>query len=163
MRILAIDPGTNEVGFCGPDGSGTWRLNPRKKADRAERLAGLAAQLAAALTDDGEGGRANPFDFVVYETPFCRGRDATRCLWGAAGVIEAIAHSCGVGVYDVNNAALRRWATGSGAKRVKDKSAAENPMMVKAVALVGTPVHTEHEADAICLYYYVLANYEIEK
>ena len=157
MRLLAIDPGTNFVGVCSAYDHRTWNLNPTKKAGRAERLSLLAEKLTDALSED----YTNPYDFVVYETPFCRGRDATRCLWGAAGVIEAVAHSCGVGVYDVNNAALRRWATGSGKKQVKDKGSKDNPMMQKALTLAKGPL-TEHEADATCLYHYVLENLEVK-
>ena len=152
MRLVAIDPGSNYCGVYDGNNLYTLNLNPTKNAKRPERLANLYNELADMLS-------CNWYDFVVYETPFCRGRDATRCLWGVAGIIEAAAHYHGAGIIDVANTALRRWATGTGKKQVKDKGSKSNPMFVKARELA-PPVFwgkmNEHEADAICLYHYTL-------
>ena len=99
------------------------------------------------------------FDFIVFETAIRRGKDATRCLWGVSGILEAIAYANGVGTIDIDNNTLRKWATGSGRKFVKNKASEENPMFVKArefVSLEFWNTMTDHEADAICLYHYLL-------
>src|ERR1035438_4320331 len=40
--------------------------------------------------------RGTKIDAVIYETPFARGRDATRSLWGIAAIIEATATNAGL-------------------------------------------------------------------
>jgi len=59
----------------------------------------------------------------------------------------------------VSNSAVRKWATGTGVKQVKNKSSDANPMIVKARLCLPRNLHArldEHSADAVCLYNYVL-------
>jgi Holliday junction resolvasome RuvABC endonuclease subunit len=91
-------------------------------------------------------------DAVVYETPFCRGRDATRSSWGSAGVIEAAASLAGLPVVDVAVSTIKKFATGFG-------NAPKTSMMVAAHSL-GYRGINEHEADAWCLMRYAEKNLE---
>ena len=91
-------------------------------------------------------------DLVVYETPFARGRDATRCGWGSAGVIEAAASLAGLPVLDVAVATIKKFATGSGN--------APKEAMIYAATMLGYEGANEHEADAWCLLKYAEQNAE---
>ena len=85
-------------------------------------------------------------DAVVYERPFARGRDATRCLWGLAGIVEAAATRAGLPVLDVDVSTLKKFATG--------KAGASKEQMIEAAQLMGYTGDNEHEADAWCLLQY---------
>jgi Holliday junction resolvasome RuvABC endonuclease subunit len=85
-------------------------------------------------------------DAVVYERPFARGRDATRSLWGLAGIIEAAATRAGMAVLDVENQTLKKFATGN--------RKASKEQMIEAAQLMGYTGNNEHEADAWCLLQY---------
>jgi Holliday junction resolvasome RuvABC endonuclease subunit len=91
-------------------------------------------------------------DLVVYETPFARGRDATRCGWGSAGVIEAAASLAGLPVIDVAVATIKKFATRDGR--------ASKDMMVRAAQRLGYQGSNEHEADAFWLLKYTEENAE---
>jgi Holliday junction resolvasome RuvABC endonuclease subunit len=95
---------------------------------------------------------AHHFDLVVYETPFARGRDATRSLWGIAGIIEAVATNAGVAVLDVATPTIKKFATGHGKACKED--------MIAAAQKFGYRGTNEHEADASCLLAYAEANAE---
>lgn len=82
-------------------------------------------------------------DAVVYERPFARGQDATRSLWGIAGLIEARAGVDGYRVEDYPPSSIKLWATGHGNA---DKSA-----MTMAAYTLGYKGDNEHEADAYAL------------
>jgi Holliday junction resolvasome RuvABC endonuclease subunit len=92
------------------------------------------------------------FNIVVYETPFVRGRDATRSLWGTAGILEAIATRVGLPIIDIAVPTIKKFATGNG-KAVKDE-------MVTAARKFGYKGNSDHEADAVCLLNYTQANLE---
>lgn len=82
------------------------------------------------------------FDAAVYERPFVRGRDATRCLWGIAGIIEAVCTDWNMAVVDAENQQLKKWAKGFGG--VKDG-------MLEAAQSLGYIGDNEHEADCFLL------------
>lgn len=92
------------------------------------------------------------FDVVVYERPFHRG-PATRVLWGIAGILEAVAIRSNAVVFDVAVPTIKKFATGSG-------RAFKNEMIDAAQRRFDYPGNNEHEADALCLYHYALANVE---
>lgn len=91
-------------------------------------------------------------DVIVYETPFARGRDATRSLWGMAGVLEAGATELGLPVVDVAVPTIKKFATGSGRGPKVD--------MIAAARRMGYRGRDEHEADAYCLLKYAEENLE---
>ncbi len=95
--------------------------------------------------------------FVVYERPFARGLAATRMLWGLAGILEAEAIHASCGVVDVDNATIKKYATGNG-------NADKDAMIEAAVQWVGAQSYVpfnEHEADAVCLLKYTMEKAEI--
>tara|TARA_R110000868_G_scaffold24342_4_gene96294 strand:- start:3168 stop:3626 length:459 start_codon:yes stop_codon:yes gene_type:complete len=94
-------------------------------------------------------------DAVVYERPFARGRDATRCLWGLAGIVEAAATRAGLPVLDVDVSTLKKFATG--------KSGASKEQMIEAAQLMGYTGDNEHEADAWCLLQYSMDRIQWDK
>ena len=89
-------------------------------------------------------------DCVVYERPFARGFDATRSLWGIAGMVEAMATHHGWPVTDQVPKPIKKWATGN-ANATKDE-------MIAAANRYGYVVANEHEADAAMLLEYAKAN-----
>jgi len=143
MNIIAFDLGAN-FGWARlnyPSAGHTVLTGPR-----AHRQSQLLEYLTSLLT-------AGPMlDAVVYETPFCRGRDATRSSWGSAGVIEAAASLAGLPVVDVAVSTIKKFATGFG-------NAPKTSMMVAAHSL-GYRGINEHEADAWCLMRYAEKNLE---
>lgn len=145
MKILAIDPGTYETGVSWGERPITWWMSGR----REERLQEFMANLDATLREAEE--TSEPYGLVAYERPFARGRDATRCLWGLAGIIEAMAEHHGAAVVDIPNQTLKAWATQAGLKR--DKA----PMIAAMEKLTGYSDLNEHEADAACIFEYVTA------
>jgi len=92
----------------------------------------------------------NPFTVLVYETPFARGRDATRSLWGLAGILEACGTKAKMAVVDVAVPTIKKFATGDGRASKDD--------MIAAAKKFGYAGNNEHEADAVCLLMYAEAN-----
>lgn len=82
-------------------------------------------------------------EVAIFECPFARGRDATRSLWGYAGVIEACATKLGLPVLDAATPTIKAFAANHG-------KAPKNDMM-KAAKTMGYRGSNEHEADAWCL------------
>lgn len=156
IRIIAFDLGStmawahNGSGCPIVDGSGLWSsLDARVghavfTGDRVTRIAAIAKWLKSFPW--------STFDVVVYETPIARGRDATRCLWGIAGVLEAVVTNAGLPILDVAIPTIKKFATGSG-------SAAKVDMMRAAQRFATKPAN-DHEGDAICLLHYAIANIE---
>jgi hypothetical protein len=91
-----------------------------------------------------------PIGLVVYERPFARGMDATRCGWGIAGIIEALAWKQGWAVTDTDPQTIKKFATGH--------ARAEKEQMIEAARRMGYTGHNEHEADCFCLLKYAEAN-----
>lgn len=142
MKIIAFDLGANFA----------WATNIQKvpmcfhdvfEGLRAHRQAKLLDRLDKLLNFGFGNSR---YDLVVYETPFARGRDATRCGWGQAGIIEAVASKYNVPVVDVAVATIKKFATGDGR--------APKTAMICAAQEFGFTVVNEHEADAACLLKY---------
>ena len=112
--------------------------------ERAERLSAIGDWLDAIGW--------HRFSVVVYETPFARGRDATRSLWGIAGILEAVVTDAALPVVDVAVPTIKKFATGDGrASKVE---------MIAAARRMGYTGNNEHEADAVCLLRYAEANLE---
>ena len=86
-------------------------------------------------------------DAVFYERPFARGRDATRSLWGIAGILEAVASEW-YPVVDGTPSEIKKFATG--------KSSASKDDMLEAAIRLGYTGSNEHEADAFCGLHYAL-------
>ncbi len=112
---------------------------------RVERAAATFTWLEARLENDAERDTV-----VVFERPFARGRDATRCLWGLANSIEVLAQLNGLPVVDIDPSSIKKWATGSGK--------ADKPAMIAAAQRLGYQGDNEHEADAFLLLLYAEAN-----
>jgi Holliday junction resolvasome RuvABC endonuclease subunit len=143
-NILALDLGST-VGVCVMD---DWPLSwSFAKLHRHVRQREFMLRLGDLLTARPE------IDTVVYERPFARGLDATRSLWGMAGVVEAVAtrHDCGV--LDILPTTIKKWATGSGNAKKED--------MILWAAAQGFNGLDEHAADALALYRYTKANIRI--
>lgn len=144
MKIIAFDLGRNMAW------ASTWKQlsvgHHLFEGERAHRQGALMEFLPDLL--------AHFFQYqaVVYETPFARGRDATRSLWGIAGIIEACATNAGLPVVDVAVPTIKKFATGHG-KACKEE-------MIAAAQRMGYKGNNEHEADAVCLLRYAEANLE---
>lgn len=142
MKLIAIDPGSNEMGIM------HYRLaRPRTlyfSGNRPYRLAQVMLQLDDIFVVD-------PFiDTVLFERPFARGGPATRCLWGVAGIIEAVATKHGCATLDITPSMLKKWALGKGGGlRNKDP-------MIALAGVMGYDGLNEHEADALLLYHFGL-------
>ena len=153
MKIIAFDLGKNMAWASNWSGKSIRKettINTHSfllKGDvRAHRLHSLLSYLLCNHAD------LPGHDIVVYETPFARGRDATRSLWGIAGIIEACATNAGLPVVDVAVPTIKKFATGHG-KASKDQ-------MIIAAQRMGYVGTNEHEADAVCLLRYAEANLE---
>lgn len=154
-RILAIDPGSFQVGaYWGEGRSKTLHLYDTGKSKakivatpRPARLSSLATQLYELLD-------SHPIYFVVYEEQFVRGGAATKALFGAVGVIECVAHTCGAGVMSVPQSTLRKWALSKLSGLPKVRTAKELYSEV-AASYADTSRMTEHEKDACVLWNFV--------
>lgn len=141
MNIIAFDLGATIGWACNAPFAGGHKLFTGLRAHRqGQLLAWLPHMLSGGL------------DLVVYETPFARGRDATRCGWGSAGVIEAAASLAGLPVIDVAVATIKKFATRDGR--------ASKDMMIRAAQRLGYQGSNEHEADAFWLLKYAEQNAE---
>lgn len=100
-------------------------------------------------------------DVVHYDRPFTRGYDASRCLWGIAGIVEAVfgadtvlLDSTPQSVKSFALEKLGRKPTRSKTKMKKaDREAAakqEKLWMIEAAQVMGYSGDNEHEADAYC-------------
>lgn len=146
LRIVAFDLGSHFA----------WASNPPKinsyawgyihfPGVRAHRLGNLMIWMR-------EQTWIRKLDAIVYETPFARGRDATRSLWGMAGIIEACATEFKLPVMDVAVPTIKKFAAGHGK--------AAKVSMIKAARKWGYTGNNEHEADALCLLKYAEAHME---
>ena len=139
MKIIYFDIGAN-MAFA-HNGFGDFVVTGHRKFEgpRAHRAGATRLWLAGRLE---EVQTVCGLDLVVYERPFARGRDATRCLWGIAGIIEAEATNAGLPVVDAENKAVKKFATGGGA--------ANKAGLLEAAQRLGYVGEIEHEADAYC-------------
>jgi Holliday junction resolvasome RuvABC endonuclease subunit len=143
MKIIAFDLGQN---FAWATNVGATRSSHSiLDGPRAHRFGKLLGLLPILFEHQN-------YDAVIYETPFARGRDATRSLWGYAGIIEACASEAGFPVVDCAVTTLKKFATGNGR--------ASKEEMIAAAQAMGYRGSNEHEADAYCLLLYGEANLE---
>lgn len=160
MKIIALDLGSNmalahngmDVAIC----DHLVATGPR--AHRAGAIMGWLDLRFRQIE------RACSIDLVVYERPFARGFDATRCGWGLAGIVEALATKYSWAVTDQTPQSIKKFAIG-GRARVKMTSAErrkaaadEKQLMIEAARRMGYTGHNEHEADAFCLLKYAEAH-----
>ena len=146
MRIIAFDLGRNfAFAHNAIDGKLTTETIFLKPEQRAHRFIACFDWLDARI------GQLK-LDAVVYETPFARGRDPTRSLWGYAALIEAIASRYKLPVMDVATPTIKKSATGHGK--------ASKYEMIFAAQRMGYTGRNEHMADAVCLLRYAEANLE---
>ena len=142
MKIIAFDLGKN---FAWAHNTPYTCGGIELQGVRAHRL----CQLMEYLQDQNW---LKQFDAAVYETPFARGRDPTRSLWGIAGIIEACVSQHKLPVMDVAVPTIKKFATGHGKGPKVD--------MIAAAQRMGYKGSNEHEADAFCLLKYAEANME---
>lgn len=146
MDILALDLGKNlgvATNRAGIWKAGTIRLDGETRGTRAVSLVDYLDD-ATFLQAEGL--------LVAYERPFTRGLDATRSLWGMAGMVEWWAAENGLPCVDIVPSQVKKWATGKGT--------AKKPDMMAAAARLGFPNVDEHAADALLLGLFVVANKE---
>lgn len=141
LRLVTFDLGSHMAVAHNLYGSHDARVNSAHfKGRRVPR----AAQTWLWLHEVFDGvKRLGGCDAVVYERPFVRGQDATRSLWGLAGLIEARAGVDGYRVEDYDPSSIKLWAAGHGN--------ADKDAMTLAAYTMGYQGEDEHEADAFCL------------
>ena len=145
MKIIAVDLGATFA----------WATNlPLRRRWGVVSTPGIRAHRLAAFSKFLRANRdwMQDADAFVYETPFARGRDATRSLWGMAGVLEAEVTEMGLPMVDVAVATIKKFATGKGN--------GPKVSMIAAAQRLGYRGHNEHEADAYCLLKYSEVNLE---
>lgn len=152
-RVLAIDPSSTEVGVF--TGGYYTTIVANKKSPRSERL-GFIANALAEIIEQFEG-----FDFIIYEEQFVRGDAATRALYGAVGIIEAVGTLSGAGVMPIPQSTVRKWV-----RECLDPPVKLPPKELYREAAALFYGHdfaeraTEHECDAAVIYHYIKQNGE---
>lgn len=94
-------------------------------------------------------------DIVVYETPHMRGRDATRCLFGYAGILEAQAEMAEVPILDVPPRTVKKFITGSA-------NAPKEEVMAVVQRRWAPSVRGLDESDALALAVYTQQNVVVD-
>lgn len=162
---MAIDPSTTSLGWAAIDRSHEFRygvitLDP--KLLRHDRFYLLYEELEGLFSVMGP-------EFTVYNRPFARGQDATRCGWGAAGLIEAKAARWGSAVTDIYEAAVRRFfgifddpAYKAAKTRAKRRKVLKSLSLDKARTLCNNDLESDDIADAVLALYYTLMNSEVK-
>lgn len=154
VKFIAVDPGSCSVGVAyRADGALITRvIAVDRTLQRERRFARILDQLRDVLGKaERSVGRSAA---VVYYRPFARGADATRCLWGVAGIVEALAAAALLPVMDVTDATVRSHfeikAPKDTAPRKRNflKEAAKNILIQKGIDVAG---RTEDEIDAALL------------
>lgn len=141
MKIIAFDLGAN-MAWADGTVTGSWEYGGYRPL-----------RLAAILNDLQKGFNWKVYNAVVYERPLARGPDATRSLWGIAGILEAVVTNKGVPIFDFAVPTIKKFATGHG-------FASKLDMITAAKKKFGYQGDNEHEADAVCLYNYAQLNLE---
>lgn len=142
MRIVHFDIGANMA--LAHNGFGDFIVTEHKlfAGPRAHRAGETTIWLRRRLSEiKAECG----LEAVCYERPFARGRDATRCLWGLAGIIEAEATNAGFPVVDAENAQIKKFAR---SLLTNTKGMEPKEVLLAAAHLLGYIGDIEHEADA---------------
>ena len=140
MKIAAFDLGTSIAVAHNAFGTDDVRVNHfTAKGNRVERAAQTLAWLQEVRRGfDAMGG----LDAVVYERPFARGQNATRSLWGLAGLVEAVFGDL---------SALLDWTPAEIKKFTAGDAKADKDTMILFAAMDGYVGDNEHEADAWCM------------
>ena len=147
MKIIALDLGSNMA--LAHNGMGVPIVDHKTfKGTRAHRAHYTRCWLRDRFASIEK--NCDDVSLVVYERPFARGMDATRSLWGIAGIIEQLATEFGWAVTDATPGDIKKWAHGKG-------DASKEDMMTAAIRL-GYVGDSEHEADAYCLLKFAEAN-----
>lgn len=149
MKILALDIGSHTgVMGTGMERPQTWEFEGTREEKFWNFYSVLGGTLVQARLHGGY------YDAIVYERPFNRGLDATRSLWGYAGIIEmsSASTSWGAACLDVPNTMLKKWALG------KCPPTRNKLPMIELAATMGYPDLNEHEADALLLYEFAKAH-----
>lgn len=126
---------------------------------RQERAAQTLRWLARRAKEMREAGIK--FNLCHYDRPFTRGYDASRCLWGIAGIVEAVFGGDTVLLdstpQSVKSFALEKIGRVPSRSKTKmkkrDREAAaqqEKLWMIEAAQAMGYEGDNEHEADAYC-------------
>lgn len=139
MRIAAFDLGSHVA--IAHNCAGEPRVNHYEAKGNRQERAGM--HLVTLELFFKEACSAGGLDVVVYERPFARGMDATRSLWGVAGILEAVACQHGITCIDITPSEIKKHATGSGGASKED--------MILFASCTGYAGDNEHEADAWCL------------
>ena len=142
MKIIAFDLGKNFA----------WAHNAPYTCGGIELQGVRAHRLCQLMNYLQNQNWLKKFDAAIYETPFARGRDATRSLWGIAGIIEACATQYNLPIMDAAVPTIKKFATGYGKGPKVD--------MIAAAQRMGYKGTDEHQADAFCLLKYAEANME---
>jgi hypothetical protein len=153
MKIIAFDLGSHMALATNVSGD-VKAYHQHFKGTRVDRAAATLAWLQEAL-DQCRAHDAIP-DVVVYERPFARGMDATRSLWGIAGMIEGVFGGV-TAILDLSPQEIKKFSTGSGAhakkgEKAEHKGGSGAQSMMLAAIMTGYPGDNEHEADAWCLF-----------
>lgn len=140
MKIAAFDLGTSIAVAHNAFGTHDIRVNHfTAKGNRVERAVQTLAWLQEVRRGfDAMGG----LDAVVYERPFARGQNATRSLWGLAGLVEAVFGDL---------SALLDWTPAEIKKFTAGDAKADKDTMILFAAMDGYAGDNEHEADAWCM------------
>lgn len=151
MKIAAFDLGSN-MAVAYRDWSGEIVTEFKHfKGTRVERARATLIWLQEIF-------EGSDFDAFVYERPFVRGQDATRSLWGIAGLIEAVSRCPAL---DYSPGEIKKWATGKGNA---GKGGEGQPAgMIEFAREAGYVGDNEHEADAYNLLRFAEATFTITK
>lgn len=151
MKIIALDLGSN-MGLAHNVLDVPIFEHKEFKGIRAHRAFQTEAWLRQRFCDIITAAENTQIDCVIYERPFARGFDATRSLWGLAGIVEALATEFNWPVVDQVPLPIKKWAT--------RKAKASKEEMIEAAIRLGCMTANEHEADAFLLLKYAEANLE---
>lgn len=130
--------------------SGVWQF----KGNRVKRAVLFREALTTVTAMYG------PFDAVMYERPFARGRDATRSLWGMAGMVEST-FGDKAAVLDTEVNTLKKWAAEWRGLRFAQRTGKAHTLEVARRILGREPID-DNEADAVCLGWYTAEKMEVE-
>lgn len=149
-RIIAFDLGAN-MAFAASHPSGIAQTGHETfKGDRKTRAGATLLWVHKVLREQKAiNWHPTQIDAVFYERPFARGMDATRSLWGLAGLVEAQATNAALPVVDMPPGTIKSWATGKGHATKEE--------MIAAAQIMGYTGTNEHEADAFLGLQYALA------
>lgn len=159
MKIIHFDLGTNMAFAHNGCGDVVVTEHFTATGSRQERAAQTLRWLAKRAKEMRDAGIT--FDVCHYDRPFARGYDATRCLWGLAGIIEAVFGGAAVLLdstpQSVKSFALdkigRKPTRSKGKMKKSQREAAakqEKLWMIEAAQSMGYEGDNEHEADSFC-------------